>query len=132
MNTTLTERENNSEMESRSGSRVRSLDQSLIQLQTGRRLEQVSASIESFLLSQVARIEEALEKCQLAVNQNQIVQRILADFEKQKLDWERQREAEADRLYQAGEKLIEGWRQLETERRDWMAKRNSKSLADHS
>jgi hypothetical protein len=129
MNTTLTDTDRNSETKKGGNNRARSLDQSLIQLQTGRRLEQVSASIESFLLSQVARIEEALGKCQLAVNQNQIVQRILADFEKQKLDWERQREAEADRLYQAGEKLIEGWRQLEAERREWMSKRNSRSNA---
>ena len=108
---------------------IQSLDRSLAELRTGRRLEQVAASIETFLLSQVARIEESLELCQTSVGQNQIVQRILADFEKQKVEWEEQRQSESRRLYEAGERLIRGWEQLETDRQEWLAKQEAENIS---
>lgn len=105
------------------------IDQSLTELRTGRRLEQVTTRIGSFLQSQIARIEESLAECEKSVNQNQIVQRIIADFEQQKADWESQRDAESKRLYEAGERLIAGWQQLEDERQKWMATRTNRKPA---
>lgn len=99
------------------------VERSLAELRSGRRLEKVAASIESFLLSQVARVEKSLAECEAAVGQNQVVQRILADFERQKEVWERERQAEIKRLFDASEKLARGWKQLEDERQKWIADR---------
>lgn len=99
------------------------VERSLAELRSGRRLEKVAASIESFLLSQIARLEKSLAECEAAVGQNQVVQRILTDFERQKEAWERERQAEIKRLFEASEKLARGWKQLEDERQKWIADR---------
>lgn len=96
-----------------------SLDRTLTEFRSGRRLEKVVSSIESFLLSQVTRLDAALEECHRAVENDLIVQRILADFESEKQAWEVNRQAEIMRLSAAGEELIRGWEQLEQERRKW-------------
>ncbi len=108
---------------------MQSLDRSLAELRTGRRLEQVAAGIETFLLSQITRIEASLEQCQASIGQNQIVQRVLADFEKQKIEWEEQRQLESKRLFEAGEKLIRGWEQLESDRQEWLAKLEAENIS---
>ena len=104
---------------------LRSLDQKLTEIRSGRRLEKISASVESFLNSQVSRLETVLDEIQRAEENDKIVQRILADFEEEKLAWEERRQAETLRLQKASEKLINGWQQLEDERRKWVDERGS-------
>ena len=94
-----------------------SLDRTLTEIRSGRRLEKIVASIESFLNSQVARLEKAIDECNQAVENDKIVQRILAEFEVEKAEWEESRQQEMLRLQAAGEELIKGWEQLEDERR---------------
>ncbi len=98
-------------------------ERSLGELRSGRRLEKITSSIESFLLSQVSRLEKSLTQCQAAVEQNQVVQRIRSEFERQREAWELERQAEIRRLYEASEKLARGWKQLEEERQNWIADR---------
>lgn len=95
------------------------LDRTLSEIRTGRRLEKITASIESFLHSQVARLEKAIAECQRSVENDEILQRILADFEVEKQEWEKNRQAEIVRLSGAGEELIKGWEKLEAERQKW-------------
>jgi hypothetical protein len=104
-----------------------SLDRTLVEIRSGRRLEKIVSSIQSFLLSQVTRLETALEECSRAVENDRIVQQILADFESEKQAWEVNRQAEILRLTAAGEELIRGWEQLENERRKWSDKLGSAS-----
>ena len=100
-----------------------SLDRSLAELSSGRRLEKITASIEGFLLNQVARLNKSLDKCKQAVDQDKIVQRIMSDFERQKQEWEKERQVEIKRLVEAGDNLIQGWKQLEQERQAFLAER---------
>jgi hypothetical protein len=97
------------------------LDRSLVELRSGRRLEKVIISVESFLLNHVARVKKSLDQCQLTVDQNRILQRVMADFQRQKAEWEIDRQAEIRRLFEASEKLAAGWRRLEAERQAWSA-----------
>lgn len=99
-----------------SGASPPGVDRLLVELRAGRRLEKVVSSIESFLLSQVARLNQSLEKCQQALDQHQIVQRLVADFEVEKQQWELERQTEIERLVAAGEDLMKGWEELERER----------------
>ena len=94
--------------------------QTLNEIRAGRRLEKIVSSIESFLNSQVARIDAALEQCNQAVENDKVLQRILADFELEKQEWEVGRQQEIHRLQAAGEDLIRGWEQLESERRKFL------------
>lgn len=102
-----------------------SLERTLTEIRSGRRLEKIVSSIESFLLSQITRLDTALGECSRVVENDTIVQRILADFELQKKAWEVSRQAEILRLSAAGEELIRGWEQLEDERRKWSDKRSN-------
>lgn len=101
----------------------RSLDRSLTELSSGRRLEKITSSIEGFLLNQIARLNKSLDKCKQAVDQDKIVQRIMSDFERQKLVWEKERQTEIKRLVEAGDNLILGWKQLEQERQAFLSER---------
>ncbi len=92
-------------------------DSKLGELRLGRRLQKVTRSIENFLENQLARLESALNKCEIAEEQNSVLQRMMVDFEKQKRDWEAQRLEEEQRLFEAGEKLMQRWEQLEYEKR---------------
>lgn len=92
-----------------------------------RRLDRIASSISSFLMNQVERLERELDRCQKAVDNEQIVQQLMADFEQQKSDWELNRQIEIERLNAAGEKLVAGWEKLETERRDWLENRGKKN-----
>lgn len=102
-----------------------SVDQTLTEIRSGRRLESIVASIESFLDGQIGRLELAINECQKAVENDKIVQRILADFELEKQAWEENRQAEIVRLQASGAKLINGWEKLENERRNFWEERNS-------
>ena len=109
-----------------------SLDRTLGELKSGRRLEKVIASIESFLFNQVTRIEESLAICQAAVKENEIVQRIILDHETQKEIWEKDRQAEIQRLFEASEKLARGWKQLEEEKQNWLAKQDGTGVRSNA
>ena len=102
-----------------------SLDQTLAEIRSGRRLGSIAGSIESFLNGQVARIELAIDQCNQAAENDRIVQRILADFEMEKKAWEENRQSEIQRLQASGEELIRGWEKLEEERRQWWEARDS-------
>ena len=101
-----------------------SLDRTLNEIRSGRRLEKIVSSIESFLHSQVTRLNAALDECNQAVENDRIVQKILADFELEKQAWEANRQAEILRLQEAGEELIRGWDQFEEARRQWSDERD--------
>ena len=100
-----------------SGTSPAPLERTLAEIRSGRRLEKIVASIQSFLNSQVARLDKSIAECNRAIENDRIVQNILADFETEKLAWEKDRQAEIARLQAAGEELIKGWEQLESERR---------------
>ena len=102
-----------------------SLDRTLTEIRSGRRLEKIVKSIENFLHSQISRIDKAVEECRLAENNDQILQKIRKDFEQEKLEWEETRNSESLRLIEASDKLIEGWKALEDERRSWLDERDS-------
>ena len=86
-----------------------SLDSKLKEIRSGRRLDRVVSSISSFLNHQVDRLEKELDRCQKAVDNDQVVQRMLTAFEKEKQEWESARVAEIERLNEASEKLALGW-----------------------
>jgi hypothetical protein len=120
MNTSLTETNPNESSLRRtagSGSTATSLDRTLTEIRSGRRLEKIVKSIESFLHSQITRLEKAMAECNQSIENDRIVQRILAEFELEKAAWEESRQAEILRLQLAGEELIKGWEKLEEERR---------------
>ncbi len=96
------------------------LDNTLNEIRSGRRLDKIVSSIESFLQSQVTRLDRALEECRRAADNDRIVQKLLADAQLERENWERKRQAEILRLEQAGERLAQGWKQLEDERRNWL------------
>ena len=98
------------------GSVHSSLDRTLTEIRSGRRLEKIVVSIESFLNSQVARLDKAIAECNQSVENDRIVQGILAEFELEKAAWEKSRQQEIKRLQAAGEELIKGWKNLENER----------------
>jgi hypothetical protein len=102
-----------------------SLDRTLTEIRSGRRLESIVASIESFLDGQIGRLELAINECNKAVENDKIVQRILANFELEQRAWEENRQAEIVRLQASGAKLINGWEKLENERRKFWEERNS-------
>ena len=106
-----------------------SLDRTLTEIRSGRRLESIVASIASFLDGQIERLEVAINECHKAVENDKIVQRILADFELEKLAWEESRQAEIVRLQASGAKLIHGWEKLENERRQYWQERNHSAEA---
>ncbi len=96
---------------------TQTLDQTLTEIRSGRRLESIVSSIESFLNGQVERLEKAVDDCNRSVENDKIVQRIKAEFELEKQEWEQQRQSEIIRLSTAGNELATGWEQLELERR---------------
>ena len=97
-----------------------SLDRTLVEIRSSRRLEKIVASIEGFLSGQITRLDKSLDQIKLVADNDKILQRVLADFENEKKAWEDQRQAEMQRLQMAGDKLIDGWKQLESERRKWL------------
>lgn len=103
-----------------------SLDRTLIEIRSGRRLEKIASSIESFLHNQVARLEDALRQCQQAEQNEKILQDILSTFDLKQKKWEEQRKAEIRRLDLASKQLALGWQQLEDERRNWLDERKGR------
>lgn len=95
------------------------------ELRATRRLEQVASGIERFLRGQFSRLEKAITECERAAEHDQIVQRMLVEFDQQKKEWKHQCEEETARLKLAYEKLMEGWKQLEDERRNLMNERET-------
>ena len=100
------------------------LDQTLSEIRSGRRLEKLIASIQGFLNGQVARLEKALDECQAAVDNDQIMRTVLASFETEKRQWQEKCAAESNRLKAEGQKLTAGWKELEDERRKLLDERN--------
>ena len=100
-----------------------SLDRTLNEIRSGRRLEKIAASIECFLHSQIVRLDKAIDECNRSVENDKIVQRIFADFEIEKQTWEEKRQDEILRLSAAGDELIRGWEKLEAERQKWLEQR---------
>ena len=96
------------------------IDQTLNEIRSGRRLGQIVSSIECFLLGQIDRIEDSIEECNRAVENDRILQNILREFELEKKAWEESRQAEARRLQLAGEDLIRQWEELESARRKFL------------
>ncbi len=103
-----------------------SLDNTLKDIRSGRRLNRIASSISSFLLHQMDRLEAELDRCQKAADNDQVVQRMLTAFEKEKLEWEAARAAEIERLNDATEKLASGWEKLESEKQQWLESRGRK------
>ncbi len=96
---------------------------SLEAVQVNRKLQKITSSVESFLFNQVERLSEALRTCREANEQAERFQSQLDSFEEKRAEWELQKETETNRLNLACEKLIEGWKQLENEKRQWMGER---------
>lgn len=103
-----------------------SLDSTLKEIRSGRRLDRIVSSISSFLQHQVDRLETELDRCQKAVDNDQVVQRMLTAFEKEKQEWESARQAEVERLNEASDKLALGWEKLEHEKQEWLETRGKK------
>lgn len=101
---------------SKSTDTTTNLDHALVELRAIRSLEAVSAGIEKFLNSQIDKIESALQHCQEAFTQHELLQQRIIEFENDKATWDATQKSETQRLFQIGEKLIAGWDQLEKER----------------
>ena len=93
-----------------------SFETELGELRIGRRLKKLTRSVESFLQIQLTKLETALRECEKAEEQNELLRRMMTEFEEQKREWETKRLAEEQRLFEAGEKLMRGWEQLEIEK----------------
>ena len=90
-----------------------SSDNTLARIEVSRKLAEIAASIESFLIGQSEKLQRALNECARAVDENQKLQTMLREFEERKLQWEQERQSELKRLNLASEKLTKGWQQLE-------------------
>lgn len=98
-------------------------DQILNEIRSSRRLGKIVSSIENFLHHQVEKLEQAIDACQRASENDRIVQEVLRKHEEEKRMWEHERQSETLRLSQAGDELIKAWEQLEEERRNWLESR---------
>ncbi len=105
---------------------------SLDVIQISRRLQSLSSSIESFLCSQMEKLMLALEQCQRTDDEFQEMRQVFSDLNLQRIAWERKKNSELNRLNLASEKLVEGWRQLENERRRWIEQRGETKVARKS
>ena len=92
-------------------------DQLLTDIRSGRRLERVIESVKLFLAMQVDKVEQTLAQCDAAVEKERSLQMRLAEFEKEKHQWNQTRMLEIERLSAAGDELAKAWAQLEVERR---------------
>ena len=102
-----------------------SRDQMLAEIRSGRRVERIVVNIKHFLEMQVARIDQTLTGCEAAVENDRRLQQRLAEFEEEKHQWAKTREAEIARLSIAGDELAKAWAQLETERRQFLDSKTS-------
>ena len=93
-------------------------DNALGELRAVRNLEAVASSIDTFLSGQIEKIEASLRKCQEAFTQHRLLQERIIEFENRKDAWDAAQKLESQRLFEIGEKLIEGWDQLEKERQE--------------
>lgn len=100
--------------------KVEALDQMLSDIRSGRRLERIVDSIKHFLDIQVSNVEQVLKQCEAAVDNDRRLKKLFVDFEKEKHQWSQARQAEIERLSIAGDKLIQGWVDLEAERRQFL------------
>ena len=101
-------------------------DQLLTDIRSGRRLERVVDSIKHFLEAQVGKIEQTLAQCDAAVENDRLLQQRLAEFEKEKHEWNQMRMSEIERLSAAGDELAKAWGQLEVERRKFLDSKTQK------
>ena len=98
-------------------------DKTLDEARSGRRLTKIVNSIQSYLNNEISKLETAIEKCQQAADNDRVLQHLRMELENERQSWEADRDAEAKRLHDASEKLIQAWQQLEEERRRWMDER---------
>lgn len=101
------------------------LDRTLAEIRSGRRLEKLIASIQGFLNGQIARLDKALDECQAVADNDRIMRTVLASFETEKKVWQQKCDAESKRLEAAGRRLADGWKQLEDERRKLLDERRA-------
>ena len=101
-------------------------DEMLSGIRSGRRLERVVDNIKHFLETQVLKIEQTLAGCEAAVANEGRIQQRLAEFQEEKHNWAKTREAEIARLSIAGDELAKAWAQLETERRQFLDSKTSR------
>lgn len=104
--------------------RPQTLDQTLDEIRTGRRLEKIVSCIENFLQSQIIRLDEGLHECKRLIENDKIVKQILSDCQREKQVWESEKENQIQRLELANKKLAQGWEDLENERRKWIDQRD--------
>ena len=109
-----------------SPAKVISRDQLLTDIRSGRRLERVVDSVKLFLEMQVDKIEQTLGQCEAAVENERQLQKRLAEFEKEKHQWNQTRMSEIERLSAAGDELSKAWAQLEVERRQFLDSKTKK------
>jgi len=100
-------------------------DQMLADIRSGRRLERLVDNIKHFLENQVAKIDQTLAGCEAAVDSDRRFQQRLAEFQEEKHQWAKTREAEIARLTIAGDELTKAWEQLENERRNFIDSKTS-------
>ena len=101
------------------------LSSSMDAIQISRRLQKIANSIEGFLFSQLSQITNAIESCQQSTQQSRTADQVLSELDAKQKAWESEKEAEMRRLDLACEKLVEGWRDLENERRKWLVERST-------
>lgn len=97
-----------------------SLSQTLDELRASRRLQKIVTSIESFFQIQLNRLQEVADECQRVAGKDASLQQMLAEFEEEKHQWKIACQQEVARLSVAGERLVEGWNELEVARRDYL------------
>ena len=108
------------------------LDTSLGELRAVRKLERVASSIRTFLAGQIEKIDEAIKAIDEVNRQQQTFRQEWETFEQKKRDWKKTQSIESDRLYEAGQKLIQAWEQLEAQRVELPAVPESPSTNDNS
>lgn len=97
-----------------------SRDHLLADIRSGRRLERVVDNIKQFLDMQVDKVEHTLGQCEATIEKDRMLQKRLAEFEKEKHQWSQTRMFEIERLSAAGDELAKAWAQLENERRQFL------------
>ena len=93
-----------------------------------RRLRALTRRYEDFFKLQYQRLDKHMTVQKELIGQSDVIRRMMDDFEQQKKDWEQQREAELERISQAGDKLMNAWTELENQQRKLLADSNGRNL----
>ncbi|MEM7455701.1 MAG: hypothetical protein AAF456_15215 [Planctomycetota bacterium] len=92
-------------------------------LQVTRRLQKIAGSIESFLSNHTQRLSSAVDSVRQSESQTRAALEAMESFVAEREAWEQEKAAEIVRLNEASAKLIDGWKELETERRKWLGEK---------